>query len=355
MKTVRIKTKSSCYSIFIKAGLLSQSGEIIEKKLRPSTIFIVTDKNVKKYHLETTLNSFSEKPRVITLPAGEKTKSFESYAKLCEKLLRYGADRKSLLVALGGGVIGDLCGFAASTVLRGISYVQIPTTLLSQVDSSVGGKTAINSKIGKNLVGAFYQPKMVIIDPKVLKTLPTRHFRNGYAEVVKIALILDQNLFSWLETNSDSIFNLKLKSIEYLVEKCCRLKARIIEEDEKEQGLRSVLNYGHTFGHAIESATNYRLLHGEAVSIGMSLANSFNKLDQKYAKRIRNHLKAAGLPVDLKKLKVGSNVIYKSILKDKKTIGSKITLILISKIGQYRIGKNISHQELKSFLKAQLS
>ncbi len=350
------------YTILVGRGLLENAGEHIAPLLVSRRVIIVTDVNVVAAghlaRLESGLQGQGVHHDSITLSPGEKTKNFSSLEKLLNQLLAFNPDRGTTLIALGGGVVGDITGFAASILLRGVPYIQIPTTLLAMVDSSVGGKTGINTKHGKNLVGTFYQPKLVLADLDTLATLPKREFLAGYAEVVKYGLINKPDFFTELEachpdsTAKDNTF------LQHCILTCCRAKAEIVGEDERESGRRALLNLGHTFGHALEAEMGYdgRLLHGEAVSIGMALAFQFSEqlglCPTEDTQRVIAHLRAAGLPVTPGDLQHCFRVeaLLASMYQDKKAEDGKLVLILTCGIGKAFIQKNIDAEMVKSFL-----
>ena len=299
----------------------------------------------------------------IILPPGEKTKSFSALADLCEQLLAAGVERRDKIIAFGGGVIGDLTGFAAAILRRGVDFIQIPTTLLAQVDSSVGGKTGINSAQGKNLIGAFLQPIKVLADTSLLDTLPRRELAAGYAEVAKYGLLGDLPFFEWLETNVEVLLRGDAQARAYAIHKSCAAKAAIVAEDETEQGVRALLNLGHTFGHALESATDYssRLLHGEGVSIGMVQAFRFSEhlkhCRPGTADRLSRHLKSVGLPTHMSDIE-GSLPPVADLVnimrQDKKALGGKLTFILVRTIGDAFIAKDILGAAVTAFLQEDL-
>ncbi|NVJ97293.1 MAG: 3-dehydroquinate synthase [Alphaproteobacteria bacterium] len=277
IKTVPVPLGDRSYNIHIGDGLLNDLGVLIAPVLRRPNVVIVTDENVAKIHLQAVRTSLLDAGITVSsvvLPAGEATKSYDRFTDLTNQLLALGTERKDTLIALGGGVIGDITGFAAAVLRRGMDFIQVPTSLLAQVDSSVGGKTGINTPHGKNLLGAFHQPRMVVIDLAVLDTLPARELQAGYAEIVKYGLIDDPDFFSWLEENGARIRTGDRTAQAYAVAKSCEAKARIVAEDEFEAGKRALLNLGHTFGHALEAECAYdgTLLHGEGVAIGMAMA-----------------------------------------------------------------------------------
>ena len=341
--------------------MLAQAGEQLTPLLPSKKLCIVTDETVAKLYLVKLMNTLEEaglKPcPPIILPAGEQTKNFQQLQYIVEKLLSYKLDRHSTVIALGGGVIGDITGFAASMLMRGVGFVQIPTTLLSQVDSSVGGKTGINTAAGKNLAGAFYQPKTVLIDTDVLKTLPPRELKAGYAEILKYALISDPAFFNWLEQHGRAVLEGDAAAQKYAIDASCRAKAAIVEEDENEQkDVRALLNLGHSFGHALEALGGYdgRLLHGEAVGIGCLLAFEFAQQMELCpvhdVDRLRLHLLKTGLMAE-PPFKVTAAAVLDAMRGDKKNKDGHITLILVKGIGQAFVDRHISDTELLAFLK----
>lgn len=358
---VRVNLGAKSYDIVIGEGVLAQAGEYLSSLLASKKLCIVTDETVARLYLVKLMNTLEAaglKPcPPIILPAGEQTKSFPQLQYIVEKLLSYKVDRHSTLLALGGGVIGDLAGFAASMLMRGIGFVQVPTTLLSQVDSSVGGKTGINTGAGKNLVGAFYQPQTVLIDTDVLKTLPPRELKAGYAEILKYGLINDPAFFGWLDQNGPSVLKGDAAAQAYAINASCRAKATIVEEDEKEQkDIRALLNLGHTFGHALEALGGYdgRLLHGEAVGIGCLQAFEFSQelglCPAQDVERLRQHLKKTGLMTEPPFAATAQNVLN-AMRGDKKNKDGRITLILTKGIGQTFVEHCIGEAELLAFLK----
>jgi 3-dehydroquinate synthase len=360
-RTVPVGLGERSYDIIIGAGLLAQAGEMISSRLGVRKCAVITDSNVGAAHLDSLQNGLGEKIQVcgkVTLFPGEATKRFSELEKLCERLLETGVERGDLILALGGGVIGDLGGFAASIVRRGIDFVQIPTSLLAQVDSSVGGKTGINTPQGKNLVGTFYQPRLVIIDTSVLETLPERQFRAGYAEVAKYGLLGDAAFFEWLEQNWRDVFS-GGDARAQAIETSCKAKAAIVEEDEREHGQRALLNLGHTFGHALEAHAGYsdRLLHGEAIAIGMALAFEFsNELELcsgQDAQRAVRHLDTVGLPTRIAQIPGEAPKIdglMALIAQDKKVKDGIPAFILAHGIGEAFIDRSVDQQKLRDFL-----
>jgi len=295
------------------------------------------------------------------LPAGEETKDLAHFGRLAGEILASGIERGSMLVALGGGVVGDICGFAAATLLRGIDFVQIPTTLLAQVDSSVGGKTAINTAAGKNLLGAFYQPRLVLADTGALATLPRREMLAGYAEVVKYGLIADAGFFDWLDADGGKVCKLEPAALTRAVLTSCRMKAEIVAGDERETGdSRALLNFGHTFGHALEAETGFgdALLHGEAVALGMVLAFDFAMrlgiASGQDATRVRRHIARMGLPTELAAIGLArkADALLGHMGKDKKVRDGRITLILPRRIGDAYVMREAQSEDLREFLAA---
>ncbi len=363
---VPVALAERAYDIVIGRGLIGSLGARI-KALRPGAkVAIVTDETVAKHHLaacEAALKSAGIDSSAIVVPPGEGSKDFTTFATVCEAIIAARIERGDLVVALGGGVIGDLAGFAAASARRGLDFVQVPTSLLAQVDSSVGGKTGINSRHGKNLVGAFHQPILVIADTALLDTLPKREFRAGYAEVAKYGLLGDATFFTWLETNWQEVFA-GAPAREHAIAVCCRGKATIVARDERETGERALLNLGHTFGHALEAGAGFsqRLLHGEAVALGTALAFEFSArkglIGVDVAPRASAHLAAAGLPTHLKDVPggvPGVDALMDLIAQDKKVKRGKLTFILVRGIGQAFIENDVDPAQVRAFLAGQLS
>ncbi|WDR01401.1 3-dehydroquinate synthase [Devosia algicola] len=358
---VHVALGERAYDILIGERLLDDAGAILAQRFAGRRFGIITDENVAACQLPrlaASLTAAGLDYATIVLPAGESTKSYAYLESAVEGLLAARLERGDLVIALGGGVIGDLAGFAAAIARRGMDFVQMPTSLLAQVDSPVGGKTGINSPHGKNLVGAFHQPKLVLADLSTLNTLPARQFAAGYAEIVKYGLIDDEAFFFWLEENRVEIFEGGPARGEAIA-RCCKAKARVVIEDEKELGVRALLNLGHTFGHALEKDTGYsnRLLHGEGVSIGMVLAHSFSaKLGMAPSQdigRIEAHLRDAGLPTRLGDIegKIGATEkLMAAIGQDKKVSRGALTFILTRGIGQAFIEKNVDPTAVTEFL-----
>ncbi|HEX5210429.1 MAG TPA: 3-dehydroquinate synthase [Pseudolabrys sp.] len=358
---VQVALGARAYDIAIGRGLLAGLGERI-KALRPGAkCAIVTDATVAKHHraaAEAALHDAGIESSAIVVPQGEGSKNFATFETVCEAIVTARIERGDLIVALGGGVIGDLAGYAAASVRRGLDFVQVPTTLLAQVDSSVGGKTGINSRHGKNLIGAFHQPILVVADTALLDTLPAREFRAGYAEVAKYGLLGDVAFFSWLEANWKELFA-GGAAREHAIAVCCRGKAGIVARDERETGERALLNLGHTFGHALEAGAGFsqRLLHGEAVALGMALAFEFSArkglLGEADVARARAHLAAVGLPTHLKEVPggvPGLDALMDLIAQDKKVTRGKLTFILVRGIGRAFVEKDVDAAEVRAFL-----
>ncbi len=367
---VTVSLNSHSYDIHVGAGLLDQAGAIIGPILsRPRTV-IITDENVARHHLsrlETSLGANAIDHDTIILPAGEATKSFQQLERLLDQLLALNLERQDRIIAFGGGVVGDLVGFAASIYQRGIGFIQIPTTLLAQVDSSVGGKCAINSPRGKNLIGSFHQPCLVLSDVSTLDTLPKRQLLAGYAEVVKYGLMGDAAFFDWLENQGQKIIDGDQAARIEAIVTCCGAKARIVGEDEKERGCRALLNLGHTFGHALEAEAGYsdRLLHGEAVAIGMVMAFDLSVkmglCPDADAIKVRQHLENISLPTHINntdhpvsQVRMTADRLFDHTLHDKKTSGGKTIFVIVSGIGKAFLSNDINPEDVKKIFLAAL-
>ncbi len=359
---LRVELGSRGYDIAVGEGLLAGAGGLLKPLLARPEAIVVTDANVAPLYLaalEASLGEAGIKHDAVVLEAGEKTKDFDHLARLTDSLLEKKAERTTTLIALGGGVVGDLAGFAAAITLRGMDFVQIPTTLLSQVDSSVGGKTGINTGAGKNLIGAFHQPILVLADTSTLDSLPRRQLLAGYAEVVKYGLIDDRGFFAWLEGNFGDLLDGGKAARRHAVLTCCAAKGAIVAEDERELGRRALLNLGHTFGHALEAESGYsdELLHGEAVAVGMVLAFDLSVrlglCPGDDATRVRRHLADAGLPSSLAGL-AGPSWSAASLAahmeKDKKVKGGRATFILAKGIGKAFIAENVDPADVLAVL-----
>ncbi len=368
---VQVALAERSYGIVIGRGLLASLGARVQA-LRPGArVAVVTDETVARHHLpacEAALKSAGVDAARIVVPEGEGSKSYATFERVCEAIIAARIERGDLVVALGGGVVGDLAGYAAASVRRGVDYVQVPTTLLAQVDSSVGGKTGINSRHGKNLIGAFYQPVIVLADTALLDTLPRRQFAAGYAEVAKYGLLGDAAFFSWLEANWQDVFAGGQSSgsvaREHAIAMCCRAKAAIVARDERETGERALLNLGHTFGHALEAGAGFsdRLLHGEAVALGMALAFDFSArkglIAAAEAERTRAHLAAVGLPTQIRDIPGGApglDELMDLIAQDKKVKRGTLTFILVRGIGRAFVENNVDPGEVRAFLADKLN
>lgn len=360
METVRVELGSRSYDIYIAHGLIERAGHILSGIIPNKHIAIITNATIAPLYLEPlieALNAHGFKTGKIILPDGEQFKTLDSMRVIYDQLLGLELDRSCCLIALGGGVIGDMTGFAAATFLRGIPFVQIPTTLLAQVDSSVGGKTGVNLPGGKNMVGAFNQPAAVLIDPLVLGTLPSRELRAGMAEVIKYGIISDPGFFAFLEESMHSVLQLDAETVSMVIRKCCLNKADITAQDETEKGIRAYLNYGHTLGHAVETLTGYsRFLHGEAVAIGMlaaaQLSRALGFCEPEDVGRIDALIKSAGLPVTIPPFPISDYL--QAMLKDKKKTGSIINVVLMKRIGDVFL-QPVSQDQLQVFLNGALA
>ncbi len=361
---LRVALGDRAYHIVVGSRLIEEAGRAILPLMRRRHAVVVTDENVARHWFAPLRDSLAAAGIVqhsVVLPPGEETKDLAHFGHLAEEVLACGIERGSMLVALGGGVVGDLTGFAAATLLRGIDFVQVPTTLLAQVDSSVGGKTGINTSTGKNLIGAFYQPRLVLADTGTLATLPRRELLAGYAETVKYGLIRDAEFFAWCERQGNALCALEPDPIRHAVMTSCAMKAAVVAVDEREEGERALLNFGHTFGHALETETGFssRLLHGEAVALGMVLAFDFAaRLGLAAAaegERVRRHFAATGLPTGLADVGLAgipAERLLAHMGKDKKVRDGRIALILPRRIGDAFVMRDAPIDELREFLGA---
>ncbi|MEM7768758.1 MAG: 3-dehydroquinate synthase [Pseudomonadota bacterium] len=362
VRTVEVGLGARSYDIRIGSGLLARAGLEIAPLVKRPRVFVVTDDTVAGAHLpalETGLKGAGLDAVAFTVPAGETSKSFSQLEAVLSWLLEHGADRSDVLIALGGGVVGDLAGLAAALMKRGMTLIQVPTTLLAQVDSSVGGKTAINTARGKNLVGTFYQPRLVLADTDVLSTLPARQRAAGYAEIVKYGLIDDPDFLGWLESAGDAVVGLEPDAIARAVAVSCEAKARIVAQDEREGGVRALLNLGHTFGHALEAENGYKpdLLHGEAVACGMVLAFRYSArlglCADAEADRTAAVLRQAGLETELSRLAGGpyrASKLVRHMRQDKKARAGRVPLILARGIGGAFIHPDADLDDVEAFL-----
>jgi 3-dehydroquinate synthase len=359
METVRVNLGPRSYDIEIGSGNLTDVVKFCDAYEDDAHAVIITDSNVDPLYSEPVGDALQEagaQVDVLVAEAGEQSKSSDVAADLWEQLLDQGADRKTVVVALGGGVVGDLAGFVAATFTRGLRFVQVPTTLLAQVDSSVGGKVGINLPGGKNMVGAFWQPRGVVIDVAALNSLPEREFRAGLAEVVKYGVIQDADFFAYLEQNVEPINRRDAEVLAYIVKRCCRLKADVVEQDEREEtGLRSILNYGHTFCHAFEAGTNYEeLLHGEGVAIGMMcaarLAERLGRVDAAFVERQRKLLAAFDLPLSVPD--VDRDELLELMFRDKKVERGKLRFVLPSRLGHVELVSGVDTENVLASMEA---
>jgi 3-dehydroquinate synthase len=371
--TATVGLAERAYDVVVGRGLLSSIGRRVAELKPGAKVAIVTDENVARHYLAHTEAALSEaglSAMHVAVPPGERSKSVASFERVCDALIAARIERGDIVVALGGGVVGDLGGFAAASVRRGLDFIQVPTSLLAQVDSSVGGKTGINSRHGKNLIGAFHQPRLVIADTALLDTLPPREFRAGYAEVVKHGLLGDAAYFEWLEANWQDVFSgapargNHAAPREYAVLRSIQIKAAVVARDERETGDRALLNLGHTFGHAFEAAAGFsdKLLHGEAVAIGTACAFEFSArlglLPQAEAECAIRHIAAVGLPThirDVPAVAANADALMELIAQDKKVKRGTLTFILVRGIGQSFIARDVDPAQVRAFLGEKLA
>jgi 3-dehydroquinate synthase len=356
MKEIFVNLGADSYNITIDKGIINQVGALISKVITPCKAVVVTDKIVEPLYGKIVLDSLSEckfDVKLVSLALGEEQKTLAKAEELYGHLFDHEMDRKSLIVALGGGVLGDLAGFVAATFMRGIPFVQIPTTLLAQVDSSVGGKVAVNHPRGKNMIGCFYQPKAVIIDTDTLRTLPKAEITAGMVEVMKYGMIKEADFFEYVDKHLSTILDLDSDALEEVVYNSCKTKAHIVELDETEQGIRAILNYGHTIGHALEALTSYKKYrHGDAVAMGMiyvsKIARSMNLADETVLKRQESLFTKLGL--SLKDTELDPHDIVSKLYQDKKTIAGKLRFVLPTRIGNVIIDDSVSEQTILNAL-----
>jgi 3-dehydroquinate synthase len=360
VRNVRVSLGNRSYAIQIAPGLLQKLGGECARLKLGARCAVITDTNVGKHFAKPVYESLVKagfEPVLITVPAGEKSKCITVIEKCFDQLAAHRLERKSFIVALGGGVVGDLAGFVAATYLRGIPFVQVPTTLLAQVDSSVGGKTGVNLRAGKNLVGAFYQPKLVLCDLDTLKALPEREFISGLAEVIKYGIIYDVQLFAQLERDLLKLLKREPKTLAAVVARCCEIKAEVVSQDETEGGLRAILNFGHTIGHAIENSSGYgKFLHGEAIAIGQvaaaKLSHKILGLPIRDVERIGKLFNRVGLPTQIKLNSAQRKKLFAAMKLDKKASGGEIKFVLAQKIGEVVWGRKISPALIEEVLAA---
>jgi len=358
MRVVSVPLGERNYSILIGAGLLSKLGTECKKLGLGQRCAVITDANVERRYAQRAVASLHRAgfdPTVIRVPAGETSKSLSVVESCYDQLARHRLERKSFIVALGGGVVGDLAGFVAATYLRGIAFVQVPTTLLAQVDSSVGGKVGVNLKAGKNLIGSFYQPRLVLCDLATLRTLPRREFRAGLAEVIKYGIIFDAGLFRRLERELDKLLKLDRATLTDVIARCCEIKAQVVGQDETESGLRAILNFGHTIGHAIENSVGYgRYLHGEAISIGQVAAARLSArvlgLTDREVERVRRLFRRADLPTQISLNASQRHRLFQAMKLDKKVSQGEIRFVLAESIGRVRWGWKVPIGVIKEML-----
>jgi 3-dehydroquinate synthase len=355
------------YDILVGTTVLAEAGKLMRPLLKSDRVIVITDSNVAERHLarlQRALDDAGMKHDSLVMPPGDGSKSLDSLGRLIGELLDRKIERSTTLIALGGGVIGDLAGFAAAVTLRGLDFVQIPTSLLAQVDSSVGGKTGINAAQGKNLIGAFHQPRLVLADTSVLTTLPRREMLAGYAEVVKYGLIRDPGFFHWLEAHGADLIEGNRAALEHAVVESCRAKAEVVAADERESGLRALLNLGHTFGHALEAETGYgdELLHGEGVAVGMVMAFDLSvqrgHCPPEHADRVRRHLAAVGLPTgfaDMAPRHWDVERLIDHMSRDKKVSGGRITYVLVRGIGEAYLHAAVDLDDVRALLTSALN
>jgi 3-dehydroquinate synthase len=353
-QTVRVALGDRSYDIHIGAGLLDRADDLLKPLGFGNTGVIITDSNVGPLYaarLQAALARGGMETVVLTVPAGEVSKAFRQVERLIKRFPQLKLDRGSVVFALGGGVVGDLAGFVSAIYLRGLPFVQVPTSLLAQVDSSVGGKTGVNLPQGKNLVGAFHQPSLVLVDTATLKTLSQRELRAGFAEVLKHGAIYDARFFAWLEKNDKKVLKLDPAAMTHAVKRCCEIKADVVSQDERESGLRAILNFGHTIGHAMEALADYEgLLHGEAISMGMCcaawLSVKVTGLKQADAKRIETLIKNSGLPT-----RIGGSLdlvqLGRAMRLDKKSRGGKLRFVLLSRLGKAVVSDAVTDNDIE--------
>ncbi len=345
-KVITVSLNERSYPIVIGSELLGGGFDLCEYLSGPDYL-IVSNETVAPLYLESLRTCLpGASVESLVLPDGEVHKTLATMSAIIDRLVEIGANRDTTVVALGGGVIGDIAGFAAASYMRGVDFVQVPTTLLAQVDSSVGGKTAVNHPSGKNLIGAFYQPRIVLIDTDTLTTLPERELRAGLAEVIKYGAIADAEFFGWLESHLDELLAKDSEALSHSVARSCEIKAEVVAEDEREAGRRAILNFGHTFGHAIENCQGYgNWLHGEAVAAGMVMATELSGIDETAYSRLRGLIAAAGLPTE--KPDIDGNVLIEAMSRDKKVLGKALRLVLLEELGRARVTADFDQAELE--------
>jgi 3-dehydroquinate synthase len=358
-ENIRVELGARSYDIVIGSEIIGDAGEALKGFGLSPRIALVSNPTVMELYggqTETSLRNSGFDPIVITIPDGEEYKNLLWMEQIWGELLKLRLDRNSAVLALGGGVIGDMAGFAASAYMRGIRYVQVPTTLLAQVDSSVGGKTGVNHPLGKNMIGAFWQPSLVWIDVDTLNTLPRNELLAGLAEVIKYGVIWDEEFFKYIDENKDAILSLEADALAHIIASSCRIKADVVSRDEREAGLRAILNYGHTVGHAIETTTGYtRYLHGEAVAIGMNieavLAVKMGLMSEDEALRVKGLIESYGLPTDLPK-GVGSKEMLEAMELDKKALAGQLRFTLPERVGRAKVNEPVGKDVLTELIES---
>jgi len=359
VESLTVSLGERSYPIFVGDVGFSDPAKLaegLEPYLKGNQVAIITNETIAPLYLQQVQSALGNRQvDVFQMPDGESYKSLDTYTQVMDFLLEKKHNRSTCLIALGGGVVGDLCGFVAATFQRGVDFIQIPTTLLSQVDSSVGGKTAVNHPAGKNMIGAFYQPLAVFADISVLETLPDREYAAGLAEVVKYGIIYDADFFAWLEANAPALVQREKYALTHIITRSCEVKAAVVSEDEREGGRRAILNYGHTFGHAIEKLLGYgRLLHGEAVSIGMVMAArlsvEFSGLALADSQRIEKLLQQLNLPVTLKGLELNAEAMIDAMGMDKKVVDGELRFVVADQMGSVRVASHVSVSALEKTL-----
>lgn len=363
MKKIKVNLKERSYPIIVGSGLLTKTGKLLKCLPNTNKAFVITNKNIKRLYgakLTRSLHTAGIELLFSLVTDSEKSKSINTWARVVNQIAKFDKGKGVVVIALGGGVIGDLSGFVAASYRRGVALIQIPTTLLAQVDSAIGGKTAVDLRSGKNLVGAFYQPKLVVADLDLIKSLPLTEVRNALSEIIKYGVILDKTLFSYLEKYMSKLLKLSEKHLAHVVSRCAQLKAEVVSLDEKETiGYRTILNFGHTIGHALEAAASYskKISHGAAVAIGMLCASDISVdlglMDAKSAQRLEGLIKKAGLPAMVTGLKL--HRILNAMSYDKKIIAGKLRFILPAAIGHVIVCKNINNQLIKKAIKKRIS
>lgn len=354
MQTLTVELDARSYPIHVGSGLLARAGELLAPVLPSKRVVVIADSHVAPLYASALIASLKNTGfavELIEIPAGEYSKNFHQLEQLLEKLLMMKCDRKTALVALGGGVVGDLVGFTASILLRGVPFVQVPTSLLAQVDSSVGGKTAVNARVGKNLIGSFYQPQLVLADLDTLGSLPRRELLAGYAEVIKYGLIMNADFYGWCLEHAEALLQGDTGAQQHAVLESCRMKAQVVAADEREANdQRALLNFGHTFGHALEAELQYdgRLLHGEAVAVGMlmgcRLSQKLGLTDDSLEKQLRQHFLSIGMPTsptDVESFAWDANNVAEHFAGDKKTESGKLNFVVLEALGNARVQKNV--------------